>query len=94
MNTQTHLNGEINQMKELVDLLANGYSIGEMNISKHNENTRFVIIEKYPEKETWNESEYGITEQTLYVNVEIIKPVNFIETKFIINQDGTVEYGV
>lgn len=83
----------LNSVDKITELLATGdYKIGEIYFEKHNENTRFVIVEKYPEKYK-DESfiEDGISTRTFNVSVELIKTIQYIETTITINKSGEIE---
>lgn len=87
-----------NEVEKLSELISNGeYIIGDVHITNHNENTRFVILEKYPEKSNFGESaemENGIYVKSVYMTVELIKPVQTVEVNFTIDKNGDIEYGV
>lgn len=75
------------ELKILVKLMSTGeYKISVSYFTNHDENTRFVIIEKYP-KNNKNEGTYYMN-----VNIETIKPVQYIETTFTINKSGEIKY--
>jgi hypothetical protein len=81
--------------KELSQYLDAGFIVGNMTYAKHDENTRFVIVEKYPEKDKNNWSdEGGYLSKTLYIDVELIRPTSLINLDITINKDGTIESGI
>jgi hypothetical protein len=55
-----------------------------------NENTRFVIVEKYPEKEIWIQSG-EVMVKTMYINIKLIPPVKHIELNITIDKDGKIQ---
>jgi len=66
---------------QLINLLGKEFeisSISDMYITNHDEHTRYVIMEKYPEKENGN--------SIINVNVEIKRPATYIKTSFQIEQ--------
>ena len=83
---------------ELADYLASDYTIGgiESYYTNYDENTRFVIVEKYPEKEKFDlvEGLDGVYMKTLHYNIELIPPPEQIEVNITINKDGTIEPGI
>lgn len=84
------------EIDKLSKLLSTGeYTIGDVHFSNHCENTRFVIIEKYPERDkcdTLSDNEMSV--KTLYMNIEIKQTVRQIETTFTIDKNGKFTYGV
>jgi hypothetical protein len=83
---------------DISDYISAGYTIGGIDsfYSKHDENTRFVIVEKYPEKQKWIEEGGGLF-TVLNVNIELIPPPQqFISLDITINKDkdGRIESGV
>ncbi len=73
----------LNSVGKIVELLATGdYKIDEMHFANHDENTRFVIFEKYPEK----------NKGVMYINVKVTKPIQYISTTFTVYKSGEIEY--
>lgn len=69
-------------MDKLSNFFAEGYvieSVDDMYFSKYDDNTRFVIVEKYPEKIDWKTSEMdGVKTSFITVNINLVKPVQQI----------------
>jgi len=89
---------ETDGVNNLVTALETGEcEIGDINTYYRNPDTRFVIFEKYPEKDSGEESEYingiKVIARKLYVEVELIPIVKSISVNININKDGTIEYG-
>jgi hypothetical protein len=76
----------------MMDYLAAGYTVSniESTFSKYDENTRFVIVEKYPEKEIWIQSG-EVMVKTMYINIKLIPPVKHIELNITIDKDGKIQ---
>jgi len=88
---------DLNGTDNLVSALETGdYEIGDINTCFRNPDTRFVIFEKYPEKDS-GETEYingvKVITKKLYVNVELVPIKKSISVNIKINKDGTIEYG-
>lgn len=84
------LKAGIKNMEEISQkFLSNDYKISNIYTTKHDENTRFVIVEKYPERDDkWEESESGAYKiHHMYVNVEVIQntPVQNITVDFTVD---------
>jgi hypothetical protein len=81
-----------NQLNALHNYLDMGYTINLIDnyCTTHDEYTRFVIVEKYPEKQKWTE-EGEILFTVLNVNFELIPPPQKIELNITINKDGTIK---
>jgi len=79
----------------LVSALETGeYEVGEINTYHRNPDTRFVIFEKYPEKNSDGETEYingtKVITKKLYIDVELIPVKKSISVNININKDGTI----
>ena len=82
---------KFNDMDKLSNLFSQGYiieSIGDIYFSNYDENTRFVILEKHPEKIKWETMDGNDSVKTsiMTVNLNLIKPAQFIELDIKINK--------
>jgi len=85
----------INGVDTIMGYLKAGFEIGDIHFSNYDDNTRFVILEKYPAKfkdPVYDNGEFSAF--NFHINVEMKKPISYIETKFTIKKDGEIEYGV
>ena len=81
---KSELENQPKGMLELATHLDSGlFDIGEIRMTNRDENTRFVIIEKYPEKDNYNwepvameglgTSLYSeVSKTTMYLHIELI----------------------
>jgi hypothetical protein len=76
----------------LTELISTGdYSIGEIKATTINPNTRFVLVEKYPEKSKHKFSKDGICTTMMYLDIELIRTVKSIQTTIRIDKPNESE---
>lgn len=82
---------QLNGIDTIMGYLKSGFEIGDIHFSNYDDNTRFVIMEKYPEKfkdPVYDDGKF--TTFNFHVNVEIRKPISCIKTKFIIKENKEI----
>ena len=94
-NTEIHPSEQQiqNNISILQNYLDKGYTISsvESYYTTYDENTRFVIMEKYPEKDKFTEVG-GILIQNIHLNLELTPPpIQYINLDITINEDGTIQ---
>ena len=80
-------------IETLLDNISNSdYTVGDIRICDHDENTRFVIVEKYPGKSKveWEECGDlgGVFKRTLYVSIELVQPILELNITFELSQSN------
>jgi hypothetical protein len=71
------------------------YTLGSIQVSHRNPNTRFVIFEKYPEKikHEFEDTEIeGVKTAKMYIDFELIPTKKSICVDFTISPNGDIEF--